>query len=53
MKILLDECLPKDLKRAFPGHVVKTVKEMKWNGKKNGELLSLMTKSDFEVFYYY
>jgi predicted nuclease of predicted toxin-antitoxin system len=53
MKILLDECLPKDLKSVFPDHEVKTVKEMKWNGNKNDELLSLTTKSDFEVFYYY
>jgi len=50
MKILLDECLPKDLKNEFPGHDVRTVREMKWDGKLNGELLSLIIKHQFEVF---
>ncbi len=49
MKILLDESLPKRLKRDLKGHDVKTVPEVGWNGKKNGELLSLMT-GRFDVF---
>ena len=51
MKILLDENLPKQLKADFgPEDEVKTVRDMGWLGKKNGELLSLATANDFEVF---
>lgn len=39
MRILLDECLPRRLKAQFPSHVVLTVPEAGWAGKKNGELL--------------
>lgn len=49
MKILLDECLPKKLKRDFKNHEVKTVPEMGWNGKKNGELL-LLAEGHFDIF---
>lgn len=49
MKILIDECLPRKLKNAFSGHDVKTVPEAGWAGKKNGELLRLMT-GVFDVF---
>jgi predicted nuclease of predicted toxin-antitoxin system len=49
MKILLDECLPKDLKREFPGHEVRTVSEAGWAGKANGELLAL-AKERFDLF---
>ena len=39
MRILLDECLPKKLKREFAGHTIFTIQEMGWSGVKNGELL--------------
>ncbi|MCU0426292.1 MAG: hypothetical protein MUF71_11770 [Candidatus Kapabacteria bacterium] len=42
MKILLDENLPKKLKRNFTQHEVFTVRDKGWNGKKNAELLRLM-----------
>jgi len=42
MRIVLDECLPRRLKRAIFGHEVMTVQERGWSGKKNGELLCLM-----------
>jgi predicted nuclease of predicted toxin-antitoxin system len=43
MKILIDECSPKALKRhlADHGHECLTVQEVGWAGKKNGELLDL------------
>ena len=41
MRILLDECFPKKLKRELPGYEVKMVQEMGWSGRKNGALLSL------------
>ena len=49
MRILLDECMPKRLKRVFPSHQVRTVTEMGWSGKKNGVLLQLMNQNGFEV----
>ena len=48
MKVLLDECLPKKLKREVNGDVVKTVPEMGWAGKKNGMLLRL-AEQGFDV----
>lgn len=49
MKLLLDENLPKKLKQAFgDAHQVFTVGDMKWNGKRNGELLGLMIYHGFE-----
>ena len=37
MRILLDECVPRPLRRQLPGHDVRNVREMGWAGKKNGE----------------
>lgn len=48
MKVLLDECLPKKLKREVNGDVVKTVPEMGWAGKKNGALMRL-AEQEFDV----
>ena len=43
MRILLDECVhTAGIKRAFPGHTVKTVPEAGWSGIKNGKLLALV-----------
>ena len=41
MRLLLDECVPKRLKRELPGHEVQTVQNMGWAGIKNGALLKL------------
>lgn len=49
MKILLDECLPRKLKRTLPNFDVQTVQESGWAGTKNGELLRLMS-GQFDVF---
>lgn len=49
MKILLDECVPRKLKREFPDHEVMTVVQRGWSGKKNGELLRLMA-TEFDIF---
>ena len=49
MLLLLDECLPRTLKKEFRRHTIKTVPEMGWAGKKNGELLRLAEK-EFNVF---
>jgi len=50
MKILLDENLPKKLKRDFPEDDIYTVSDKNWNGRKNGELLALMSTEKFDVF---
>jgi hypothetical protein len=49
MHILLDECVPRKLRRALPGHTVRTIRELGWAGKQNGELLALMAGQGFEV----
>ncbi|HEY3175172.1 MAG TPA: DUF5615 family PIN-like protein [Candidatus Polarisedimenticolia bacterium] len=41
MRVLLDECLPKRLKRSLFGHDVQTVPEAGWAGKKNEDLIRL------------
>ncbi len=50
MKILLDEDLPRQLRRFFSDHEVFTIQWMGWQGKENGELLLLMEKENFDVF---
>ena len=50
MKLLLDENLPKKLKSDFPKHEVFTVRDMNWNGKKNGELMLPMLENTFGAF---
>ncbi len=49
MRLLLDESLPRKLKARLTPHEVRTVPEMGWAGKSNGELLRLAEK-EFEVF---
>jgi len=49
VRVLLDECLPRRLKREIVGHDAKTVPEMGWASKRNGELLALAA-AEFDVF---
>ena len=49
MRVLLDECLPRGLKKHLRNHEVKTVPEAGWAGKKNGELLRVAA-GDIDVF---
>jgi len=49
VRILLDECLPRRLKRDLVGHNARTVPEMGWASKQNGELLRLAERQ-FDVF---
>lgn len=48
-RVLLDECLPKKLKREFLDCAVSTVPEMGWAGKKNGELMKV-AHGQFDIF---
>ncbi|MBA3239827.1 MAG: DUF5615 family PIN-like protein [Acidobacteria bacterium] len=49
MKVLLDECLPKKLKREVSAEFVRTVPEMGWASTTNGALLRL-AEQEFDVF---
>ena len=49
MRILLDHCVPKPLRREFPAHEVKTTREMGWEALKNGRLLEEAIAAGFAV----
>lgn len=50
MKLLLDENLPRKLKYRFnQTFIVATIHEMKWNAKKNGELMQLLQDNRFKA----
>lgn len=49
MRLLLDENLPKRLKTDFEDHEVFTVRDMGWNGIKNGDLLKLLIENKFDA----
>ncbi len=50
VRILLDECVPRRLRHALPGHDVATVTGEGWAGRRNGDLLQLMLTAGFRVF---
>jgi hypothetical protein len=47
--MLLDECVPRPLKRELADYEIRTVVEMGWSGKKNGELLLLISQDSFTI----
>jgi len=49
VRVLLDECVPRQLKRDLPSHDVRTVTEMGWSGIKNGPLLRRAAQ-EFDAF---
>lgn len=51
MKVLLDENIDVRFKKEFEGsgHEVYTVRDMSWNGLKNGELLQKMSEANFDI----
>jgi hypothetical protein len=49
MRVLLDECVPRKLKRDLIGHDVQAVVDIGWSSKRNGELLQLMLAQKFDV----
>ena len=50
MKILLDECIPPNVKCSLPDHECHTVPEAGLAGRKNGFLLDLAEQAGFEIF---
>lgn len=49
MRVLLDECVPRSLRRELPGHEVRTVVEMGWLGTRNGLRLR-QAAAELDVF---
>jgi len=49
MRVLLDECLPRKLKFAFPEHEVRSAQQEGWGGLRNGALLQVAS-AGFDVF---
>jgi predicted nuclease of predicted toxin-antitoxin system len=49
VRILLDECLPKDLGKYLAGHACRTVPQAGLTGKANGSLLTLAERSGWQV----
>lgn len=50
MRILLDECVPLQVRHALPDHEVSTAQRMGWSGVGNGDLLDAAERAGFEVF---
>ncbi len=51
MRVLIDECLPRQLKGLLAGdHDAVTVQEMGWANVKNGKLLRAANDAGFDVF---
>ncbi len=50
MKVLLDECVPAQVRHALTGHDVVTVQQQGWTGFKNGELLAAAESAGFDLF---
>jgi hypothetical protein len=50
MKILLDECVPVQVRNALPSHEVHSATDSQWRGMSNGELLRLAEQQAFDLF---
>jgi len=49
VKVLLDECLPQDLRHALLGHEVHTAQWAGFQGMKNGDLLRASEDAGYQV----
>lgn len=50
MKILLDECVPIQVRHALAGHEVTSAQQMGWGSISNGDLLDAAEQAGFELF---
>lgn len=50
MKVLLDECVPLQVRLALVNHEVNTAQKMGWGGISNGDLLDRAEREGFQVF---
>ena len=49
MRVLLDECVPRPIRRLLTGHDIATIEQAGWKGLENGGLLRA-AESSFDVF---
>jgi predicted nuclease of predicted toxin-antitoxin system len=49
MKILLDECVPVQIRDALPEHEIHSATDPQWRGLSNGELLHLAEHQEFKM----
>jgi hypothetical protein len=49
MRVLLDECVPVQIRGALTEHEVSTTQKMGWGGTSNGALLTLAEEAGFEL----
>lgn len=49
MKVLLDECVPRPLRRFLTGHDLATIEQAGWKGVENGDLLQ-KAEAAFDAF---
>ncbi len=50
MRVLLNECVPRQIRGYLHGHYVRTVREAGFSGYKNGNLLSV-AEGAFEILF--
>ncbi len=50
MKIIIDECLPVEIKKLFSDYEIYTVRDLNRTGLKNGQLLEKIVKNNFDIF---
>ena len=49
MRVLLDHCTPRNLRRELREHQVTTAKERGWQEVQNGELLKKAVEEEYDV----
>jgi predicted nuclease of predicted toxin-antitoxin system len=49
MKVLLDHCVDRNLRKRLPAHHVRTAREMGWDQLRNGNLLVAAEAGGFDI----
>ena len=50
MRVLFDQATPVPIRTFLVGHIVRTAAQQDWDTLRNGELLIVAERADFEVF---
>jgi hypothetical protein len=50
LRVLIDQCLPRQLAAEITGHEATTVRAQRWLGLRNGVLLRAAVEAGFQVF---
>ncbi len=50
MLLLLDENIGVEIQKMLLGYETKSIRDMGWLGKKNGELMQLISEYGFDIF---